>query len=134
MLIPLFVGSGRRRWLLGAGMLLLLSLVAFLADSDRGSVYGNRSELLKAQKNQGYVLVGSFGRLDWPAIVVGGDRGQGGVDFVTADGQPHQYRGFSGPMKALHLRAGLIGSKRFTLVFHQIGKTSPDTSPFKDIR
>lgn len=133
MLITLVATPGRRRWLLGAAVLLVLFLAVFLVDGDRGSIYGNRDEALKAQKKQQYVLVGTLGRPDWPAIVVGRETGEGGVRFVTADGQPHQYQGFSGPMKVLEFRAGLTGGKRFTLVFHQV-KVPVDTSPFKDIR
>lgn len=133
MLITLIGTPGRRRWLLGAAVLLLLFLAFLLVDSDWGSIYGNRSEALKAQKKQHYVLVGTLGRPEWPAIVVGRETGEGGVRFVTADGQPHQYQGFSGPMKALEFRAGLTGGQRFTLVFHQV-KARVDNSPFKDIR
>lgn len=134
MLITLIATPGRRRWLLGGGALLVLLLAIFLVDADRGSIYASREELLKAQKQQQYVLVGTFGRPDWPAIVVGSERGVGGVQFVTADGQPHQYQGFSGAMKALEFRAGLTGGKRFTLVFHRVKPEVPDNSPFKGIR
>lgn len=133
MLITLIATPGRRRWMLGAAVLSALVVVAFLIDGDRGSIYGNRDEAIKAQKKQSYVLVGTLGRPEWPAIVVGRETGEGGVRFVTADGQPHQYQGFSGPMKALEFRAGLTGTKRFTLVFHQV-KAQVDNSPFKDIR
>lgn len=133
MLITLIATPGRRRWLLGGVVVLLLFLAAFLIDGDLGSIYGNRDEAIKAQKTHNYVLVGTLGRPEWPAIVVGRETGEGGVRFVTADGQPHQYQGFSGPMKALEFRAGLTGAKRFTLVFHQV-KARVDNSPFKDIR
>lgn len=134
MLITLIATPGRRRWLLAGGAGLLLLLALWLVDRDLGSVYGSRDEALKAQKQQQYVLVGSFGRPDWPAIVVGRVAGNGAIKFVTADGQPHQYQGYSGPLKALEFRAGLTGGKRFTLVFHQVRPAPPDTSPFKDIR
>lgn len=134
MLITLIGASGRQRWLLGGAALVLLFFLLILLDGDWGSLYGSRGEAIKAQKKQQYVLVGTLGRPDWPAIVVGRKTGEGGVSFVTADGQPHQYQGFSGAMKALEFRAGLNGAKRFTLVFHQVRKAPADNSPFKDIR
>jgi hypothetical protein len=122
MLITLYTTSARRRWLLAVIVLLTLAIVLVVADGDRGSIYGSRNALIEAQKRDGYVQVGSFGRSDWPAIVVSRETGQGGVAFTTADGQPHRYQGFAGPMKALEFRAGLGGGKRFTLVFHRVPK------------
>lgn len=134
MLITLFATPGRKRWLIGTLAIGALALLRPLLDRDLGRIYGSRAEVIAAQKAQRYVLVGTFGRPDWPAIVVGREVGDGTVSFVTADGQPQRYQGFSGPMKALEYRAGLTGGKAFTLVFHQV-KPAPAGNPaFRDIR
>lgn len=134
MLITLIGTSGRRRWLLAGVALLFMLLLVWLWQPDRGRLYARRAELLEVQKGQGYVLVGTLGRPDWPAVVTSVETGQGGVSFVTADGQAHAYQGFSGPMKALAFRAGLGGSKRFTLVFHQRLKAVDDGASVDGLR
>lgn len=134
MLISFFGTPRHQRWRLVLLVLLALLLAWPWLDAERFRFYGSRSALIDGQKQQGYVLVGTLGRPDWPAVVVGRVADRGGVSFVTADGQPHQYQGFSGPMKALHLRAGLGGGKAFTLVFHR-PPTVPEGNPaFTGIR
>ncbi len=134
MLMTLVGTPGRRRWLLLAALVAGIAMLLPIVDGDYFRIYASRPELLRAQKKQHFVLVGTFGRADWPAIVVARETGDGGVSFVTADSQPHEYQGFSGPMKALEFRAGLTGGKRFTLVFHQVASRPEDSSPFKGIR
>jgi hypothetical protein len=134
MLIALLVALARNRWLLAGVFALVLVCLSILLDSDQARIFTSRGDLIKAQKAQNYVLVGTLGRPEWPAVVAGRETGKGEVSFVTADGQRHQYQGFSGPMKALAFRAGLDGSKRFTLVFHRVEKAPVDNSPFKGIR
>ena len=134
MLIALLVTPGRQRWLLAGVFLLVLLSLSILLDSDQARIFTTRGDLIKAQKAQNYVLVGTLGRPEWPAVIAHQETGKGEVSFVTADGQRHQYQGFGGPMKALEFRAGLNGTKRFTLVFHRIEKAPVDNSPFKGIR
>lgn len=119
MLITLWGTAARRRIVVLAIGSLATVLVWSALEADLWRAYGSRSAIVSAQKAQGYLPVGLIGRSDWPAIVVARDSGVGEVDFVAADGQPHRYQGFAGPMKALHLRAGLAGGKAFTLVFHR---------------
>lgn len=113
---------------------LVMGLVWPLLEADRWRFYGSRAALIERQKADGYVLVGSFGRPDWPALVVGRVADRGSVAFVTADGQRHQYQGFSGPIKALHFRAGLAGGKSFTLVFHRPPQAPEGNPAFAGIR
>lgn len=134
MLIGQLVALSRNRWLLAGVFLLVVVCLSILFDSDQGRIFTSRADLIKVQKAQNYVLVGTLGRPEWPAVVAQRETGKGEVSFVTADGQRHQYQGFSGPMKALEFRAGLNGSKRFTLVFHQIVNAPDENSPFKGIR
>lgn len=134
MLLALFGSPRRQRWLI---VLLLLGgvIVAWpWLGGDVLRVHGSRAALIEQQKRAGYLLVGSFGRPEWPAIVLARTVGQGAVSFVTADGQAHQYQGFAGPMKVLHFRAGLGGGKAFTLVFHQPPKGPEDNPAFQGIR
>lgn len=130
-----FLGTPRRqRWSLALLFGLVMVLTWPLIDADRFRVYGSRAALIAGQKEQGFVLVGSFGRPDWPAVVVGRAAERGGLSFVTADGQPHRYQGFAGPLKVLHFRAGLGGGKAFSLVFHQPPKGPEDNPAFAGIR
>lgn len=134
MLMTLLGTPRRQRWRIALLALLVLGLIWPLLEADRWRFYGSRSALIERQKADGYVLVGTFGRPDWPALVVGRVADRGTVAFVTADGQPHQYQGFSGPLKALHFRAGLAGGKTFTLVFHRPPQ-APEVNPaFAGIR
>jgi hypothetical protein len=119
VLLTLWGSPARRRALVVLLAAAGIALAWPLFEADLLRWHGSRAGLIAAQKARGYQLVGTLGRPDWPAIVVGRDAGTGGVEFVTADGQPHRYEGFAGPMKALHLRAGLGGGKAFTLVFHR---------------
>ena len=117
MLITLFGSTGRRRLLvLGLAILVLLGVLLML-QSAGGFFHGSQRALLQAQKSARFTLVGTFGKPDWPALVVGRDSGMGEVDFVTADGQAHRYEGFNGAMKALHFRS--LSGRGFTLVFVQ---------------
>ena len=133
MLMTLFGTPRHQRWLLAGALLLVFGLIWPLLDTDRFRYYGKRSSLLERQKTQGYVPVGSFGKTNWPAVVVGCDTGHGTVSFTTADGQPHEYQGFTGPMKALHFRALQTGGKGFTLVFHQPPTRAEFNPVFKGI-
>ena len=128
MLVALFATRRRQRWMVVALLTVALAFVYLLLDADRFRLYASLSSAIERQKGLGYRLVGSLGRPDWPAVVVGREAGQGTVSFVTADGQPHQYQGFAGPMKALHFRAGLAGGKSFILVFHH-PPAEPEPNP-----
>ena len=134
MLITLFGASRRQRGALLLLLLVGLAMAWLWMDGDLFRFYGSRAALIEQQKKSGYVLVGSFGRPDWPAVVVDRAADQGAVSFVTADGQAHQYQDFAGPMKALHFRAGLGGVKAFTLVFHRPPKGPEENPAFKGIR
>ena len=124
MLISLFGSTHRQRLRIIGVMLVVLTTVFVLFRSDGGIFHGNQRAVVLAQKATGFVLVGTFGKPKWPALVVDRDRGVDELDFVTTDGQAHRYRGFSGAMRALHFRS-LSGSS-FTLVFLQhSGKRDP---------
>ncbi|WP_374327219.1 hypothetical protein [Azonexus sp.] len=126
MLITLFGSTGRRRLLvLGLALLVLLGVLLML-QSGGGLFYGSQRALLQAQKSAQFTLVGTFGKPDWPALVVGRNSGIGEVDFVTAEGQAHRYQGFSGAMQALHFRS--LSGRSFTLVFvRHVGGRDPSS-------
>lgn len=134
MLMTLLGTPRHQRWLVVLFLLIGVVLVWPWFGHDLFRFYASRPTLIAQQKSAGYVLVGTFGRPDWPAVVVDRAADHGAVSFVTADGQPHQYQGFSGSMKALHFRAGLGGGKAFTLVFHRPPKGPEGNPAFKDIR
>lgn len=117
MLITLFASTGRRRLLvLGLALLVLLGVLLML-QSGGGIFHGSQRSLLQAQKSAQFTLVGTLGKPEWPALIVGRDSGIGEVDFVTAEGQVHRYQGFNGVMQALHFRS--LSGQGFTLVFLQ---------------
>lgn len=117
MLITLFGSTGRRRLLVLGLALLVLPGVLLMLQSGGGLFHGSQRALLQSKKSEQFTLVGTFGKPDWPALIVGRDSGIGEVDFVTADGQPHRYEGFNGAMQALHFRS--LSGRGFTLVFVQ---------------
>lgn len=124
MLITLFGSTHRRRLLVVGIALAVLMAVFVLFSAGGGFFHGSQRDVVAAQKAAGFVPVGTFGKPEWPALIVDRDHGVGEVDFVTADGQPHGYRGFSGAMHALHFRS--LSGRAFTLVFHQhSGKRDP---------
>lgn len=117
MLITLFASTGRRRLLvLGLALLVLLGVLLVL-QSAGGLFHGSQRAVLQAQKSAQFTLVGTLGKPEWPALIVGRDSGIGEVDFATADGQAHRYEGFNGAMQALHFRS--LSGRGFTLVFVQ---------------
>ncbi|WP_306606854.1 hypothetical protein [Azonexus sp.] len=124
MLITLFGSTGRTRLWVTALALVVLAAVLLVFRAGGGFFHDSQRSVVQAQKAAGFVPVGTFGKPEWPALIVGRDRGIGEVDFVTSDGQPHRYRGFSGAMQALHFRS--LSGRAFTLVFHQhSGKRDP---------
>lgn len=107
----------QRRRLLLAALPLVLGVIYLLAgDHDRFTVYGSLQGLERAQAARGMVIVGRFGKPAWPALVVDRSDGMDGVRFTAPGGQSHQYRGFSGPMKALTLRSGFGGEATYIVV------------------
>lgn len=119
MLLTLWGSPVCRRGLVIVLSFAALALVWALIEADHLSDYGSRDASIAAQKQRGYLLVGTLASMRGPALVVTLDRGHGGVEFVSAAGKAHRYQGFTGPMKALHLRRGLGADSGFTMVFHR---------------
>ncbi len=119
MILP-SLGWLRSHWLHGIAVLAAgIAIFALVGYGDVGTIYGSLADFDKRQRARDFVIVGRFGKLAWPAVVVDGETGQGGVDFSTPNGQRHQYRNFEGRMKALTLASGFGLDQRFVIVLRE---------------
>lgn len=137
MLHLILTARGRLQFGLVALLLgALLVLFQVFAVVDRFALYQHYGAVIHAQQKRGYQLVGRFGSPGWPALVVEMAEGAGQVDFVTPDGQPHRYEGFSGPMKVLFFRHGFGEQGAFVMVFHQdrSQEKGREPGPFQSIQ
>jgi hypothetical protein len=107
----------RRRRKAAVGAAAALALLGYAAaDTDRLSLYTSERALVERQGARGMVVVGRFGAMRWPALVVDRSDGEREVTFIAPNGQRHSYGGFQGRMKALELRSGAGREARFIVV------------------
>ena len=59
----------------------------------------------RAQDEAGFVILGTFGTIQWPATVVEEREQKNEISFKTPDGTPHRYPGYDGfTLKVLRLK------------------------------
>ena len=62
-------------------------------------------------QNDGWVRLGSFGDLKWPAKIAREESASDAISFTRSDGTPHNYHGYDGyDLRVLHME-GVGGSK-----------------------
>ncbi len=118
---PGFVGERGKRWPVALSVVVIAGVVLWRisAHSDMMHIYFSQQDFEQRQQGNGYVIVGRFSNIGWPAVSTGAGSGEGGIEFVTPEGQKHIYEGFSGKMKALTLRQGLLPDSQFVLLLNQ---------------
>jgi hypothetical protein len=89
-------------------LLLFIGLIVaslFWLRARNATEYASLSALNAAQKNEGYVPIGRFGK-SWPAIVVEKREQDDRIEFKRSNGQSHIYQGFEGyRLKVIRLRS-----------------------------
>jgi hypothetical protein len=73
----------------------ILALLVALAACGGQKTYSSFGELMRAQEEDGFVLLGSFGD-SWPATIVEEREARDEISFTRANGTPHRYPGYTG--------------------------------------
>ena len=73
----------------------ILALLVTLAACGGKKTFSGLGELTRAQEEDGFVLLGSFGD-SWPATIVEEREAKDEISFTRADGTPHRYPGYTG--------------------------------------
>ncbi len=116
--------SPRRRrmsWLpvLCAGLLLMVA-ARFFFDIDQGQIWRKQVNYIDRQKGFGYAVVGRFGAMSFPAVVVDRADEVGGIAFTDPRGQKHQYANFDGyRLKAVTFQPLDGNRRRFVMVLRR---------------
>jgi len=87
----------RTSWLLllCAGLLLMATARLFF-DIDQGQLWRKHANYTDRQKGFGYAVVGRFGGMSFPAVIVGRADDVGGIAFTDPQGQKRRYSNFNG--------------------------------------
>ncbi|MHC4550388.1 MAG: hypothetical protein ACYTEZ_16590 [Planctomycetota bacterium] len=74
---------------------LSLVLLGVLVACGGKETYSGLGELVQAQTDEGFVVLGQFGS-SWPATVVEEREARDVISFTRANGTPHNYPGYAG--------------------------------------
>jgi len=91
--------------------IVALALVAACAGKD--TKFESAADFKQAQQEAGFVLLGSFGGCEWPAVIEEERTQEGSISFRTDEGASHGYPGYAGyTMKFVRLK-GSDGKKAY---------------------
>jgi len=83
---------------------LSLALVCVLAACGGKKTYSSIGELTRAQEEEGFVVLGRFGK-SWPATIVEERESRDEISFTRANGTAHTYPGYTGyTLKVVRLK------------------------------
>lgn len=80
------------------------------------SEYESEAAFLRAQEEAGFVRLGTFGRVEWPATVVEERTANNEISLTAPNGTPHTYPGYDGyTLKAVRLKGANGAEVAFVL-------------------